>query len=409
MTDESGEHRSARPSEAAAPAPGEAAFIVRHLTGSRRGSEERFAGGHVGIGRGRTNRIALDAELDRTVSARHAEIRAEGSALVLYDLGSLNGTYVNGRRVRRSELADGDEIGLGREGPRLTVHRVGGAAAMQTGAEVARPAPAAARKRPDSDPPALRKTPRSRPARIAIAGGILLLVTALIAVFFELRGRIDRLERGPEALGTGEPAVRRPATAVLSVVGVFDEGGGRSRSVALGAAVHVRRRTAATTDVVAEAAARFLAGRPDGRIEVHSDGDPPSTVVVTGRRGVRADSAPASVVLLELVHDMGAPSAGLGAGPPPRKLVLRRAFFPDESAALEEAVDEDGRRAAVASRAPFLRAAFGAGEAGSGVFDEDGALRGLLAGPGRPGLVVSAALIESACDLLETTPASPLR
>ena len=409
MTDESGEHRAAKPPEAAASPEGAAAFVVRHLTGSRRGSEERFAGGHVGIGRGRTNRIALDAELDRTVSARHAEIRPEGSALVLYDLGSLNGTYVNGRRVRRAELADGDEIGLGREGPRLTVHREGAAGPLRTGAEIPRPAPAPARERRDAKPPIPPTERKSLAARIAIAGGILVVVTALIAVFFELRGRIDRLERGSDGGGAGEPAVRRAATSVLTVVGVFDEGGGRSRSVALGAAVHVRRRTAATTDAVAEAASRFLAGRPDGRIEVHSDGDPPSTVVVTGRRGVRSDAAPAAVVLFELAHDMGAPSAALGAGPPPKKLVLRRAFFPDEAAAFEEAVDEDGRRAAAPGRAPFLRAAFGAGEPGSAVFDEDGALRGLLAGPARPGLLVSAASIEAACDLLETTPASALR
>ena len=50
---------------------------------------------------------------DPNVSRRHAEIRPKGVGYVVVDLGSTNGTRVNGVRVTEHELADGDEIALG--------------------------------------------------------------------------------------------------------------------------------------------------------------------------------------------------------------------------------------------------------------------------------------------------------
>lgn len=55
--------------------------------------------------------------LSSGVSRRHATIRRRGSRVVLFDLGSANGTYVNGKRLgpRQEEpLANGDVIALGR-------------------------------------------------------------------------------------------------------------------------------------------------------------------------------------------------------------------------------------------------------------------------------------------------------
>ena len=50
---------------------------------------------------------------DGNASRRHAEIAQEGAIYVLVDLGSTNGTELNGRRVTRQELADGDRITIG--------------------------------------------------------------------------------------------------------------------------------------------------------------------------------------------------------------------------------------------------------------------------------------------------------
>jgi hypothetical protein len=50
---------------------------------------------------------------DKNVSRHHAEIRPSGDAFVLVDLGSTNGSRVNGVRVDRHQLDDGDRISIG--------------------------------------------------------------------------------------------------------------------------------------------------------------------------------------------------------------------------------------------------------------------------------------------------------
>lgn len=47
------------------------------------------------------------------VSRQHCEVVAEGEKIVLKDLGSSNGTFVNRRRVSHTELAAGDIVGVG--------------------------------------------------------------------------------------------------------------------------------------------------------------------------------------------------------------------------------------------------------------------------------------------------------
>jgi len=63
------------------------------------------------VGRGVTADIRLD---DHTVSARHAIVVVRADRLRILDDRSTNGTFVNGRRVDESELADGDVVTLGR-------------------------------------------------------------------------------------------------------------------------------------------------------------------------------------------------------------------------------------------------------------------------------------------------------
>ncbi len=50
---------------------------------------------------------------DPNVSRRHAEVRRQGNDFIVVDLGSTNGTRVNGAGVRERRLADGDEITVG--------------------------------------------------------------------------------------------------------------------------------------------------------------------------------------------------------------------------------------------------------------------------------------------------------
>jgi len=50
---------------------------------------------------------------DANVSRRHAELRQEGAGYWIVDLGSTNGLEVNGKRVKRARLRDGDHLVLG--------------------------------------------------------------------------------------------------------------------------------------------------------------------------------------------------------------------------------------------------------------------------------------------------------
>ncbi len=72
----------------------------------------RLSGERVTVGRDAASDIFLD---DVTVSRNHAVITLTVGAVSLQDLASLNGTYVNRRRIDEPEsLADGDELQIGK-------------------------------------------------------------------------------------------------------------------------------------------------------------------------------------------------------------------------------------------------------------------------------------------------------
>src|SRR5262245_44344987 len=47
------------------------------------------------------------------VSRQHCELKCAGTRLVVRDLGSSNGTFVNGIKVKQKELKSGDTLGVG--------------------------------------------------------------------------------------------------------------------------------------------------------------------------------------------------------------------------------------------------------------------------------------------------------
>lgn len=65
----------------------------------------------VTVGRHPDSDIFLD---DVTVSRRHAEFRRDQEGYSVRDVGSLNGTYVNRDRIEEVELADFDEVQIGK-------------------------------------------------------------------------------------------------------------------------------------------------------------------------------------------------------------------------------------------------------------------------------------------------------
>ena len=79
--------------------------------GAAAGSRFELSEARVSLGRHPDSDIFLD---DVTVSRSHAEIYRDGLVPQVKDMGSLNGTYLNGRRVEEAGLKNGDELQIGR-------------------------------------------------------------------------------------------------------------------------------------------------------------------------------------------------------------------------------------------------------------------------------------------------------
>ena len=87
------------------------AFELTIAEGTDRGRRFRFEAAEVTIGRGLASDLLL---LDPGVSRSHARIRAEDGSHVLLDVGSSNGTALNGVPVQGAAgLSPGDRIGVG--------------------------------------------------------------------------------------------------------------------------------------------------------------------------------------------------------------------------------------------------------------------------------------------------------
>jgi S1-C subfamily serine protease len=90
----------------------------KFLSGARAGQIETFRKGYIGLGRHPLSDVRFDAERDLDVSSRHAAIVRKSEGFILQDLGSRNGTFVNGQRITGETLLhDGDVVGFGASGP----------------------------------------------------------------------------------------------------------------------------------------------------------------------------------------------------------------------------------------------------------------------------------------------------
>lgn len=119
--------------------------IVDHLSGSRRGQRQELASStRTRFGRHPDCEVSFDAHRDIDASSRHAELRPTERGWVLVDLGSSNGTFVEGQRVTEFAIAPGAPIVVefGPGGPRVRIF-VGDAAAVAL-----LPAPVTASPRP---------------------------------------------------------------------------------------------------------------------------------------------------------------------------------------------------------------------------------------------------------------------
>ncbi len=91
-------------------APSGATLVIR-AGGGRAGESFALVRDRLTVGRRPDSDVFLD---DVTVSRDHAVIVRRGSDYYLDDCGSLNGTYVNRRRIESHRLGDGDELQIGK-------------------------------------------------------------------------------------------------------------------------------------------------------------------------------------------------------------------------------------------------------------------------------------------------------
>ncbi len=95
--------------EPAGPVPSGAAIRVQR--GFYEGLEVPVDRDWVVIGRGRGADIVI---AEPTISRAHAAIGYDGEGFFVQDLGSTNGTRVNGHRTERAPLKGGDDVQLGK-------------------------------------------------------------------------------------------------------------------------------------------------------------------------------------------------------------------------------------------------------------------------------------------------------
>jgi pSer/pThr/pTyr-binding forkhead associated (FHA) protein len=96
---------------------------IRIVSGARAGQHHVLDKSYIGIGRHPLSDVRFDAEKDLDASTRHAAIVKTGDSYVLRDLGSRNGTLVNGEKIEGERaLADGDKLRFGVHGPEVEFH-----------------------------------------------------------------------------------------------------------------------------------------------------------------------------------------------------------------------------------------------------------------------------------------------
>jgi pSer/pThr/pTyr-binding forkhead associated (FHA) protein len=140
--------------------------VIDHVAGTRRGQRQEFAStAKVRFGRHPDCEVSFDSHRDIDASSRHAELRPLDAGWVLVDVGSSNGTYVEGRRITEAPVAANAPVSVefGPGGPRVRLF-VGDDSAIE------------------SLPPAPIERPRIPPWLIpVVAGAILVILLGVLA------------------------------------------------------------------------------------------------------------------------------------------------------------------------------------------------------------------------------------
>ena len=130
----------------------ESPFALRFVSGKYQGAVFPLREGReVIVGRSSEVDLVLAEDL---VSRRHARFEVADGAVTLQDLGSTNGTFLNGQRVKKARLAEGDRILIG--GSLLKLVAVDAETGSRSDAQVREELAEAARRASATDASAIR-------------------------------------------------------------------------------------------------------------------------------------------------------------------------------------------------------------------------------------------------------------
>ncbi len=141
---------------------------IKVLRGAYRGHTEVFSNKIIAIGRHTESDLQFHPDRDIEVSGHHAALLRKDDGWYISDVGSRNGTFVNGYRITtETKLDDTDQIRFGDEGPVIEIRLVPDGipdGIVAEGATAARPQPAGAPLRETSatDKPHMSTTQRIR-------------------------------------------------------------------------------------------------------------------------------------------------------------------------------------------------------------------------------------------------------
>lgn len=396
------------------------ALSIWHLTGYRSGQVDRFVHGRVAIGRGSANHLSFDPQRDRSVSHRHCEIRLESDGLMIYDVGSLNGTFVNGQRVRRAVLTDGDEVGLGREGPRLRI-ALGGEEVSSV------PPPVVDRTTPISSPRTRPILPRGARSTLLVASGLVALVALAGIVGLDrwrdsgVEARLSQLERnagmggGPISDGTMRPSVLDGprAAQVLVRATIYEADGSVRLRRELGTGVATARGRLLTTRGVAVACAQFLQRTTlegtRSAVEASPEDEHDSWPIVGHWLSAAHEGAVSHLALLEV---QGGPPGVVGSRPVHVPMPAQVTWFPPaqerQQARVERLLDEGGYQVAGDGEVARMFALdHGPDVEGTPLFGADEQLVGIALGRNSGHVVLAPAAIRDLVDEVTSRPATP--
>ncbi|MEO0478829.1 MAG: FHA domain-containing protein [Planctomycetota bacterium] len=153
-------------------------YTLEILDGDRAGQIVELQSEQFSIGRRPSNDLVLD---DDKCSGRHAEIVVEDGQPVLRDVGSTNGTFLDGQRIEEIALGHGDEFRVGKT--RMRFHRASAASPAGGGAAAA---PVAGASHDGVEDVSISAVDTSRltgkKKRSILLPAVLLLVVAAVAV-----------------------------------------------------------------------------------------------------------------------------------------------------------------------------------------------------------------------------------